>query len=104
MTLSPALVSSLTIAVAFAASACSSSADDGKQKSGVSENECGLHTQFAGDDNCILAPDDAYHIYAPNDEDIYSFKQQYRMRTGSHHVIVLGSSDTTGPEEWHPIN
>lgn len=96
------------------------------------ENPCGLHTSFAGDELCIPAPaedvgmqihvgpesydnpdsawimqpgeekTECYHTYSPNTDDRYYFKQQYRMRTGSHHMIIMTSSDTTSPEGWGP--
>jgi len=131
MKLASVLVSLVTIPAALASTACGSGDGSGKPTTGAAEeNPCGLHTQFAGDDNCIPAPDKAvglqlhvgppdydnpgdqwvmppgkeidqcFHLYAPNDEDIYYFKQQYRMRSGSHHVILMMSSDTTGPEVW----
>jgi hypothetical protein len=95
-------------------------------------NPCGIHTSFAGDELCIPAPAEnvgmqmhvgppsydnpdsewimqpgeektqCYHMYSPNTEDIFYFKQQYRMRTGSHHMIIMTSSDTTSPEGWGP--
>jgi len=94
------------------------------------DNACHLHTNFAGDDTCIPPPEEGkgmqihvcpsdydnpddvwvlepgaeptqnYHLYTPNTEDIYYFKQQYRMRVGSHHMIIQLSNDTTGPEGW----
>ena len=99
---------------------------------GASKNPCGLHTSFAGDDHCILPPaedeglqlhvgppdydnpdalwtmnpgeekTECYHMYTPNDVGKYYFKQQYRMRPGSHHMIITASSDTTSPEGWGP--
>ena len=39
-----------------------------------------------------------YHIYTPNEEGIYYFVQHYRMRPGSHHMIMQLSDDTTTPE------
>jgi hypothetical protein len=38
----------------------------------------------------------------PNKEDRYYFEQQYRMRPGSHHMIISTSSNTTQPEGWAP--
>ncbi len=97
-----------------------------------SDNPCGLHTSFAGDDHCILPPaaeeglqlhvgppdydnpdslwvmnpgdekTECYHMYTPNDEGKYYFKQQYRMRPGSHHMIITSSDDKTSPEGWGP--
>jgi hypothetical protein len=81
-------------------------------------DECGLHTKFEGDNYCILPPPadkgfqmhigpadyanpDPKYILKPgeenvvsmnavsgNDKDIYYYYRQYRMRPGSHHVIV----------------
>ncbi|HVW28791.1 MAG TPA: hypothetical protein VHC69_25675 [Polyangiaceae bacterium] len=91
---------------------------------------CGLHTSFPGDENCILPPDpdeglqlhvgpadyddpdalwvlppggeitQCYHLYTPNDVGRYYYGQQYRMRPGSHHMIIIASNDTTSPEGW----
>lgn len=96
------------------------------------EPSCNLHTSFAGDDRCILPPGDGeglqlhigppdydnpdpewimqpgqemtqcYHTYTTNEESVFYFKQQYRMRPGSHHMIIINSTDTTGPEQWGP--
>lgn len=100
--------------------------------SATASNVCNLHTSFAGDENCILPPakedgvqlhigpkdydnpedvwvmqpgeevTNCYHIYSPNTETVSYFKQQYRMRPGSHHMIIMNSSDTTAPEQWGP--
>jgi hypothetical protein len=81
-------------------------------------DECGLHTQYKGDEYCILPPpaDKGFQLHigpsdynnpAPeyvmqpgeenvvdmsavsgNDKDVYYFLRQYRMRPGSHHVII----------------
>jgi len=91
-----------------------------------------LHTQFAGDENCIPAPDpevglqlhvgptdydnpdaawivepghesvECYHLKTPNKEDRFYFAQQYRMRPGSHHMIIQTSTATDQPEGWAP--
>jgi hypothetical protein len=91
-----------------------------------------LHTQFAGDDKCIPAPDpevgmqlhvgptdydnpdeawivepghetvECYHMKTPNTEDRLYFAQQYRMRPGSHHMILQTSTATDQPEGWAP--
>jgi hypothetical protein len=45
---------------------------------------------------------ECYHLYTGNDVGRYYFKQQYRMRPGSHHMIITSSSDTTSPEGWGP--
>ena len=41
-----------------------------------------------------------YHMVTPNDEGVYYFKQQYRMRTGSHHIIISNSTNTSTTGEW----
>jgi hypothetical protein len=99
---------------------------------GETASSCGLTTSFPGDDRCIPAPDknvglqlhigpadydnpgsewvmqpgqektECYHINSPNTDDRYYFKQQYRMRPGSHHMIIMESSDATKPEGWGP--
>jgi hypothetical protein len=81
-------------------------------------DECGLDTQFAGDEYCILPPppDKGFQLHigptnyenpepeyllqpgeenvvsmsavSGNDKDIFYYYRQYRMRPGSHHVIV----------------
>ena len=81
-------------------------------------DECGLKTKFAGDEYCIKPPPadkgfqlhigpsnyenpEAQYILQPgeenvvnmnsvsgNDKDIYYYFRQYRMRPGSHHVII----------------
>lgn len=93
-------------------------------------NACGIHSSFAGDDNCIPAPaadvglqlhigpkdydnpDDlwvmqpgeenvqCYHLTTPNSDAFYYYQSQYRMRPGSHHMIIATSTDTTAPEGW----
>ncbi len=45
-------------------------------------------------------PTQNYHMYTPNTDDVYFFDQQYRMRPGSHHMIISTSGDTTSPEGW----
>ena len=119
---------------ALASLACGSTAESGKggEPVAAAENVCGLHTQFAGDDHCILPPaegeglqmhigpadydnpDDVwimepseentqcFHTYTTNTEPVYYFKQQYRMRPGSHHMIIITSPDTTAEEKWGP--
>jgi hypothetical protein len=109
-----------------------SKAKDVGDTSAANTNPCNLHTQYAGDENCILAPDpeeglqmhvapadydnpedtwvlqpgdektECYHLLTPNDVGRYYFKQQYRMRPGSHHMIITSSNDTTSPEGWGP--
>ena len=98
---------------------------------GAASMGCGLTTSFPGDENCILppaeeeglqlhvGPDDydnpdaiwtmnpgdekteCYHLSTPNDVGRYYFKQQYRMRPGSHHMIIT-TSDGTTPDGWGP--
>ena len=90
-------------------------ASDPKQPS---IDECGLHTQYPGDQYCIMPPPaekgfqlhigpssydkpEAKYMLQPgeenvvnmsatsgNDKDVYYYFRQYRMRPGSHHVIV----------------
>ena len=54
----------------------------------------------------LLNPGDekteCYHLKTPNDIGRYYIKQQYRMRPGSHHMIITSSDDTTSPEGWGP--
>jgi hypothetical protein len=84
----------------------------------VALDECGLHTQWAGDQYCIKAPPpdkgfqlhygpddyehpDAAYVMQPgqetvenlpvtsgNENDVYYYFRQYRMRPGSHHLIL----------------
>ncbi|HVU05980.1 MAG TPA: hypothetical protein VHE30_29725 [Polyangiaceae bacterium] len=81
-------------------------------------DECGLHTQYLGDENCILPPpsDQGFQIHvgptdydnpdelymlqpgdektddipvtATNDSDVYFFYRQYRLRPSAHHIIL----------------
>jgi hypothetical protein len=81
-------------------------------------DECGLKTQYPGDEYCINAPPpdkgfqlhlgptqydnpEAKYMLQPgeenvvnmtatsgNDKDVYYYYRQYRMRPGSHHVII----------------
>lgn len=90
-------------------------------------NVCGLETAFAGDDHCILPPAEnegfqmhigpadydnpedvwimqpgsevtqCYVLNTPNTESINYFKQQYRMRPGSHHMIISQADGTATP-------
>ena len=43
-----------------------------------------------------------YRLYSPNEEPIYYFHQHYRMRNGSHHMIISRGDDATKdrPEGW----
>ena len=41
-------------------------------------------------------------MVTPNDATEYYFKQQYRMRTGSHHMIVQNSTNTSTTAAWAP--
>jgi hypothetical protein len=89
-------------------------------------DECGLHTQYAGDEYCILPPPadkgfqlhigpssydkpEATYIMQPgqenvinlqatsgNDKDVVYYFRQYRMRPGSHHVILTSNSKRIG--------
>jgi len=90
----------------------------------------GTPSGFLGDENCILPPSEeeglqihigptsyddpgdkwvvqpggepteVYHTYASNTDMRYFFQAKYRMRTGSHHMIISVSQDTTSPEGW----
>jgi len=81
-------------------------------------NECGLKTKYTGDEYCILPPPpdkgfqlhigpsnydnpEAKYVLQPgeenvvnmsavsgNDKDVFYYYRQYRMRPGSHHVII----------------
>jgi hypothetical protein len=85
-------------------------------------NECGLHTQWRGDEFCILPPPadkgfqlhigpsnydnpEALYILQPGQESVHTFMtnsandkniqfyvRQYRMRPGAHHTIVRDTS------------
>jgi hypothetical protein len=107
------------------------SASDAGSPDGAAQGGCGLHTQFAGDSQCIPAPDPekgfqlhigpdsydnlssdwlvqpgdenvvCYHLKTPNTQAVYYFEQHYRMRPGSHHMIITTSS-TTSPDGWGP--
>lgn len=130
-------VSSVFLACLLPTVACSSE----QKKPAVVENECGLHTRFAGDENCIAQPavdeglqihvgpkdyDDpneinatgpdglpvwlmtpgaessqCYRLITDNPDPHYYFKQKYRMRKGSHHMIVMAGDAADGrPVGW----
>jgi hypothetical protein len=87
-------------------------------KHDLAMDECGLKTQFAGDDYCILPPpkDKGFQLHvgpadyanpgaeyilmpgeektstftvtSSNDKEIYFYYRQYRMRPGAHHNII----------------
>jgi hypothetical protein len=89
-------------------------------------DECGLHTKYAGDEYCILPPPkdkgfqlhigpshydnpEAQYMLQPgeenvinmnavtgNDKDVQYYFRQYRMRPGSHHVILSANSKRIG--------
>ena len=89
-------------------------------------DECGLHTKYPGDQYCILPPaadkgfqlhigptdydnPDPKYILQPgeenvtnmsatsgNDKDIVYYYRQYRMRPGSHHVILTADGKSFG--------
>ena len=91
-------------------------ATDGKMP--IAMDECGLDTQWAGDEYCILPPpaDQGFQLHigpsnydnpepeyvlqpgeenvvnmsavSGNEQDVFYYYRQYRMRPGSHHVIV----------------
>src|SRR5215472_12901077 len=88
--------------------------------------DCGLHTQWAGDDRCILPPppDKGFQVHvgpsnydnpestyvmqpgteatdnfpstSPNQEDRYFYFRQYRMRPTAHHMILTAGSAAAG--------
>jgi hypothetical protein len=143
-----ALVSGLALVAALGSLGCSSSDDvaqvgdpangtgagagagGGGGENGLT-NVCGLDTQFAGDENCILPPaenegfqlhvgppdydnpdavwvmepgseiTECYVLNTPNTEPIYYFQNQYRMRPGSHHLI-MSQADGTNTPGWGP--
>jgi len=87
--------------------------------------DCGLHTQWAGDDRCILPPPpdkgfqvhvgpsdyanpdstyvmqpgvertDSFKVVSPNPEDRYFYFRQYRMRPTAHHMILTAGAAST---------
>jgi hypothetical protein len=98
----------------------------GKGDKKLAMNECGLKTPYPGDEYCILppAPDKGFQIHfgppdynnptpewvlqpgeenvvdmnttSGNDKQVYYYYRQYRMRPGSHHVIVTGNGRRLG--------
>jgi hypothetical protein len=93
---------------------------------GPALDECGLDTQFPGDEYCILPPpaDKGFQVHlgpsnydnpepsfvmepgtettvqlsstSGNDKDVYYYWRQYRMRPGSHHWIVTANGKRIG--------
>jgi hypothetical protein len=91
----------------------------------IAMDECGLHTGYNGDQNCILppAPDQGFQahfgpsnytapeagyvlqpgqeattnftITAGNDHDIFFFYRQHRLRPTAHHIIVTAANGST---------
>jgi hypothetical protein len=89
-------------------------------------DECGLHTQYAGDEYCIKPPsaDKGFQMHigptnydnpeptyllqpgeenvinlnttSGNDKQVNFYFRQYRMRPGSHHVIITSNSKRIG--------
>jgi hypothetical protein len=89
------------------------------------KGDCGLHTQWAGDDRCILPPppDKGFQVHvgpssydnpestyvmqpgtestdnfpsvSPNQEDRYFYFRQYRMRPTAHHMILTAGNAST---------
>jgi hypothetical protein len=87
--------------------------------------DCGLHTQWAGDDLCILPPppDKGFQVHvgpsdyanpestyvmqpgtestdnfsaaSPNQDDRYFYFRQYRMRPTAHHMILTAGNGST---------
>ena len=137
MKLASVFTPSLVVFGALASLACGGNSETGEGTKPVGPavvNECDLHTQFSGDERCILPPaegdglqlhigppdydnpDDVwvmepgaettqcFHTYSPNTESVFYFKQQYRMRPGSHHMIIITSTDTAGEEKWGPCS
>lgn len=98
----------------------------GKSEKKLAMDECNLKTQYPGDEYCILPPpaDKGFQIHigpsdynnpgpeyllqpgeenvvdmsttSSNDKMIYYYYRQYRMRPGSHHVIVTGNGRRLG--------
>ncbi|HKP63731.1 MAG TPA: hypothetical protein VJV78_43655 [Polyangiales bacterium] len=98
------------------------SAPAAKSSDGLAMDECGLKTQFAGDEYCIKPPpeDKGFQMHlgpsdyekpgaeylmqageenvvsmtqvSGNKKDVHYYYRQYRMRPGSHHVIISASS------------
>jgi len=95
-------------------------------KLALAMDECGLHTKYAGDEYCINAPPPdkgfQFHIgpsnydnpepayilqpgqenvvsmdrVSGNTSDVYYYYRQYRMRPGSHHVILTTNGRRLG--------
>jgi hypothetical protein len=89
---------------------------------------CDLHTNYGGDDRCIMPPppDQGFQLHvgpsnydnpepdyvlqpgeekttdftvtAPIDKDIYFYARQYRLRPSAHHVIISTTNGATGIE------
>jgi hypothetical protein len=108
-----------TTGAAPSAGAGGAAADAG---TGMAMDECGLHTQYAGDEYCILPPppDKGFQMHigptnydnpeaqylltagqeitndfnttSTNTKSVYFYYRQYRMRNGAHHNIIT----TTG--------
>ena len=122
--------------VAFAAAACSSNKSEAAAPGTIEApdagahpgspklalDECGLHTAYAGDENCILPPpadkgfqvhigpadydnpDEPYMLLpgeekttdfpavSGNDQKIFFFYRQYRLRPTAHHIILSTSN------------
>ena len=101
--------------------------DSGPGKPAFAMNECGLHTGYPGDENCILPPPpgqgfqvhigpadyanpDAAYVLQPgeekttdfpavsgNDQDIFFYYRQYRLRPTTHHIILTTPNGATTP-------
>lgn len=100
--------------------------DDAASGKKLAMDECDLHTPYAGDEYCILPPpaDKGFQVHigpsdyenpsaeyllqpgeenvvtmnttSGNDEQVYYYYRQYRMRPGSHHVIISGNGRRLG--------
>lgn len=115
-------------AVSAATFACSS---ESARKSETSTttfamDECGLHTAYKGDENCILPPPpdkgfqlhvgptdydnpesvyvmqpgdeftDSFPAVSGNDQDVFFFFRQYRVRPTAHHMIITAMNEADG--------
>lgn len=100
----------------------------GAATTGLPAVPCGLNTGYEGDDRCIMPPppDQGFQVHvgptnydnpereyvlqpgeerttdftvtSDNDQDIYFFARQYRLRPTAHHMIMTTSNGATGLE------
>lgn len=108
-------------ALILAANGCSNEKSEGHLSSGSGDaglGQCGLHTQYVGDEHCILPPpvDQGFQVHvgptdydnpetdyvllpgeekttdfqvvSGNDQDVFFFYRQYRLRPSAHHIIL----------------